>query len=85
MYVTRYSPIYPCPQILTRFSRPPTAFEPAPGPIPCTTFNRTGTIFAYAVSYDWSKGHSGMTPGHPNKLMLHACKDEEVKRKPTKR
>ena len=62
-----------------------TAFDPAPGPIPCTTFNRTGTIFAYAVSYDWSKGHSGMTPGHPNKLMLHACKDEEVKRKPAKR
>ena len=61
------------------------AFEPAPGPVPCTSFNRTGTIFAYAVSYDWSKGHSGMTPGHPNKLMLHACKDEEVKRKPAKR
>ncbi|GJE94513.1 WD40-repeat-containing domain protein [Phanerochaete sordida] len=60
-------------------------FEPAPGPVPCTTFNRNGTIFAYAVSYDWSKGHSGMTPGHPNKIMLHACKDDEVKRKPPKR
>ncbi|KAF7795948.1 hypothetical protein EIP86_007117 [Pleurotus ostreatoroseus] len=60
-------------------------FEPAPGPIAATCFNRTGTIFAYAVSYDWSKGHSGMTPGHPNKLMLHACKDDEVKRKPPKR
>lgn len=51
------------------------------GPISCTTFNRTGSIFAYAVSYDWSKGHSGMTPGVPNKVMLHACKDEEVKKK----
>lgn len=61
------------------------SFEPAPGPVACTTFNRSGTIFAYAVSYDWSKGHSGMTPGHPNKLMLHACKDDEVKRKPQKR
>ncbi|KIM56897.1 hypothetical protein SCLCIDRAFT_131585 [Scleroderma citrinum Foug A] len=60
------------------------SFEPAPGPITATTFNRNGTIFAYAVSYDWSKGHSGMTPGHPNKLMLHACKDEEVKRRPKK-
>ncbi|CCM00075.1 uncharacterized protein FIBRA_02102 [Fibroporia radiculosa] len=60
------------------------SFEPAPGPVPTTCFNRTGTIFAYAVSYDWSKGHSGMTPGHPNKLMLHACKDDEVKRKPGK-
>jgi mRNA export factor len=59
-------------------------FESAPGPISATTFNRNGTIFAYAVSYDWSKGHSGMTPGHPNKLMLHACKDDEVKRRPKK-
>ena len=53
--------------------------------MPCTAFNRSGTIFAYAVSYDWSKGHSGMVPNHPNKLMLHACKDDEVKRKPQKR
>ncbi|KAF9000697.1 WD40-repeat-containing domain protein [Cyathus striatus] len=59
-------------------------FEAAPGPISTTTFNRTGNIFAYAVSYDWSKGHSGMTPGMPNKLMLHACKDEEVKKRPRK-
>ncbi|KAJ3838637.1 WD40-repeat-containing domain protein [Lentinula raphanica] len=59
-------------------------FEAAPGPITCTSFNRTGSIFAYAVSYDWSKGHSGMTPGHPNKLMLHACKDDEVKKRPRK-
>jgi len=59
-------------------------FDAAPGPISCTAFNRTGTIFAYAVSYDWSKGHSGMTPGHPNKVMLHPLKDEEIKRKPKK-
>lgn len=60
------------------------AFEPSPGPITSTAFNRTGAIFAYSVSYDWSKGHSGNTPGHPNKLMLHACKDEEVKKRPRK-
>lgn len=59
-------------------------FDAAPGPISATAFNRNGSIFAYAVSYDWSKGHSGMTPGHPNKLMLHACKDEEVKKRPRK-
>ncbi|KAF5371866.1 hypothetical protein D9615_009527 [Tricholomella constricta] len=59
-------------------------FEPAPGPITTTAFNRNGSIFAYAVSYDWSKGHSGMTPGHPNKLMLHACKEEEVRKRPRK-
>ena len=61
------------------------AFDPSPGPIAATGFNRSGNIFAYAVSYDWSKGHSGMTPGHPNKIMLHACKDEEVKKRPPKR
>ncbi|KAJ7844365.1 WD40-repeat-containing domain protein [Mycena olivaceomarginata] len=59
-------------------------FEAAPGPISTTTFNRNGSIFAYAVSYDWSKGHSGMTPGHPNKIMLHACKEDEVKKRPRK-
>jgi len=60
-------------------------FPDSPGPIATTAFNRTGTIFAYAVSYDWSKGHSGMTPGHPNKIMLHACKDDEVKKRPNRR
>jgi len=60
-------------------------FDAASGPISTTAFNRTGSIFAYAISYDWSKGHSGMTPGHPNKIMLHACKDDEVKKRPAKR
>ncbi|TFK45800.1 WD40 repeat-like protein [Heliocybe sulcata] len=59
-------------------------FESSPGPITATTFNRNGSIFAYAVSYDWSKGHSGMTPGHPNKIMLHACKEDEVKKRAVK-
>ncbi|KAJ7841339.1 Poly(A)+ RNA export protein [Mycena olivaceomarginata] len=60
-------------------------FDPAPGPISASAFSRDGSIFAYGVSYDWHKGHGGMTPGHPNKIMLHACKDEEVKKKPPKR
>ena len=78
-------PFLSSPHLLSVLLSWHTAFDPAPGPVPCTAFNRQGTIFAYAVSYDWSKGHSGMTPGHPNKLMLHACKDDEVKRKPQKR
>lgn len=61
------------------------AFDPNSGPVVATCFNRTGSIFAYAVSYDWSKGHSGMTPQQPNKLMLHACKDDEVKKRAGKR
>ena len=63
-------------------SIPTTAFDAAPGPISATAFNRNGNIFAYAISYDWSKGHSGMTPGHPNEVMLHSCKDEEVRKRP---
>ncbi|KAF8235778.1 Poly(A)+ RNA export protein [Tricholoma matsutake] len=56
-----------------------------PGPVSTTAFNRNGSIFAYAVSYDWHKGHSGMTTGQPNKLMLLACKDEEMKRRSLKK
>ncbi|KAG8878273.1 hypothetical protein FRB97_002672 [Tulasnella sp. 331] len=59
-------------------------FDTAPGPIACTAFNRSGTMFAYAVSYDWSKGYAGMTPGHVNKVMFHMVKEDEVKRKPKK-
>ncbi|KAF8583582.1 Poly(A)+ RNA export protein [Ramaria rubella] len=59
-------------------------FDSAPGSISCTAFNHTGTIFSYAISYDWSKGYTGNVPGHPNKIMLHACKDDEVKKKPKK-
>jgi mRNA export factor len=67
------------------FDRSISGFDPFPGPISATAFNRTGTIFAYAISYDWSKGHTGMVPNHPNKVMLHATKEDEIKKRPTKR
>ncbi|KAJ7236289.1 WD40-repeat-containing domain protein [Mycena haematopus] len=60
-------------------------FDAAPGPISATGFSRDGSLFAYSVSYDWHKGHGGMTPGHPNKVMLHVCKDEEIKKRPARR
>lgn len=50
--------------------------------ISATAFNRTGSIFAYAVSYDWSKGYSANTPQLPNKVMLHPVAQEEVKPRP---
>lgn len=45
-------------------------------PISATAFNHINgsTIFAYAVSYDWAHGYKGNFAGHPNKIMLHACK-----------
>ncbi|KAG0651951.1 Nucleoporin GLE2 [Hyphodiscus hymeniophilus] len=51
------------------------------GPISATAFNHSGKIFAYAVSYDWSKGYAFNTPGHVNKVMLHRTIDEECKPK----
>lgn len=56
-------------------------FPSVGGPISATTFNRTGDIFAYAVSYDWSKGHAGNAPNLPNKVMLHPIGPEDMKAK----
>jgi mRNA export factor len=49
------------------------------GSISATGFNRNGNIFAYAVSYDWSKGYAHNTPGYPNKIMLHPIVGDECK------
>ncbi|KAL8946857.1 MAG: hypothetical protein Q9222_006799 [Ikaeria aurantiellina] len=52
------------------------------GSISATDFSRQGNIFAYAVSYDWSKGFGGNTPGMTNKVMLHAVQGDECKPRP---
>ncbi|EKM51871.1 uncharacterized protein PHACADRAFT_199377 [Phanerochaete carnosa HHB-10118-sp] len=57
-------------------------FESAGAPISATAFNHTGSVLAYAVSYDWHKGHMGNVPGMPNRIMLHSCKDDEVRPQP---
>ncbi|KAF3989400.1 hypothetical protein FT663_02764 [Candidozyma haemuli var. vulneris] len=49
--------------------------------ITATAFNRNGTIFAYAKSYDWSQGYQGNRPDYPNEIKLHATKDDEIKQK----
>ncbi|RKP33673.1 WD40-repeat-containing domain protein [Dimargaris cristalligena] len=53
--------------------------------ITCTSFNRDGTIFAYAIGYDWSKGYQNVPAGNPTKIMLSAVKDEDVKPRPAKK
>ncbi|CAL8997922.1 unnamed protein product, partial [Prunus brigantina] len=41
-------------------------------PIPCSTFNNDGSIFAYAVCYDWSKGAENHNPATAkNYIFLH--------------
>ncbi|KAF1955597.1 WD40 repeat-like protein [Byssothecium circinans] len=52
------------------------------GSITATGFNKDGNIFAYAVSYDWSKGYSANTPQYPVKLKLHPVGPEECKPRP---
>lgn len=55
------------------------------GPITSSAFNRTGTIFAYSVSYDWSKGYSANTQQTTNKVMLHPIGPDETKPRPNTR
>jgi mRNA export factor len=52
------------------------------GTISATDFNRTGNIFAYAVSYDWSKGYQHNNAQYPNKIMLHPITGDECKPRP---
>ncbi|KZO99275.1 WD40 repeat-like protein [Calocera viscosa TUFC12733] len=61
------------------------SFDTGQHPISATAFNASGTAFAYAISYDWSKGHVGNVAGHPNKIMLHPVKEDEVKKRPPKK
>ncbi|KAJ3784669.1 WD40-repeat-containing domain protein [Lentinula aff. detonsa] len=61
------------------------SFNRASGPIACSAFNRTGSMFACAVSYDWHKGFSGMTSEQPNKVTIYAVKEEDVRKRVAKR
>lgn len=49
------------------------------GPITSTAFNASGSIFAYAVSYDWSKGYAHNNQNIPTKIMLHPVQADECK------
>jgi mRNA export factor len=49
-------------------------------PIPCGAFSPDGNIFAYAVSYDWSKGAEYYNPAtSKNYILLHAVNDSEIR------
>lgn len=47
-------------------------------------FNARGEIFAYAVGYDWSKGHEYSNSQKKNHIFLHPC-FEELKPRQTKK
>ncbi|XP_048439219.1 protein RAE1-like isoform X2 [Pyrus x bretschneideri] len=51
--------------------------------IPCSAFNSDGSIFAYAVCYDWSNGAENHNPATAkNCIYLHVPQEAEVKGKP---
>lgn len=45
-------------------------------PITKCSFNYNGQIFAYAVGYDWSRGHEFANSGKKNCIFLRPCFDE---------
>ncbi|KAL6177742.1 hypothetical protein ACLB2K_049265 [Fragaria x ananassa] len=52
-------------------------------PIPCSTFNNDGSIFAYSVCYDWHKGAGNHNPSiAKTSIFLHLPQDADVKPKP---
>jgi mRNA export factor len=53
-------------------------FNRAQTSITCSSFNRDGSIYAYALSYDWSKGAEFYDKNKPNQIFLHAVQDAEI-------
>ncbi|KAF1970525.1 Poly(A)+ RNA export protein-like protein [Bimuria novae-zelandiae CBS 107.79] len=52
------------------------------GSITATAFNKDGNIFAYAISYDWSKGYAASTPAQKLQVKLHPIMGDECKPRP---
>eukprot|EP01095_Lingulamoeba_sp_RSL-Kostka_P011292 TRINITY_DN4257_c0_g1_i1.p1 TRINITY_DN4257_c0_g1~~TRINITY_DN4257_c0_g1_i1.p1 ORF type:complete len:352 (+),score=112.35 TRINITY_DN4257_c0_g1_i1:95-1150(+) len=53
--------------------------------IPCASWNADGTIFSYAVSYDWSKGNQHYDENFQNNIFLHKTKEEEIRNRKGKK
>jgi len=52
------------------------------GSITATDFSRDGNYFAYAISYDWSKGYAANTPALPIQIKIHPITGDECKPRP---
>ncbi|KAF3059417.1 Poly(A)+ RNA export protein [Daldinia childiae] len=53
------------------------AYPSTGSPITTTAFNHDGSLFAYALGYDWSKGCAANSQEIQTKLMLHSVTVEE--------
>jgi mRNA export factor len=57
-------------------------FSRSPNAITAGAFNAAGTIYAYAIGYDWSKGvEYYQRQRDPCTIMLHAVQDVEIAKK----
>mmetsp|Transcript_16791 Transcript_16791/g.23359 ORF Transcript_16791/g.23359 Transcript_16791/m.23359 type:complete len:329 (-) Transcript_16791:43-1029(-) len=54
-------------------------FSKCPAPISATCWNMDGSIFAYAVSYDWFRGIEGYNANNKNFIFLHSTPEMEIK------
>ncbi len=54
------------------------AFPKQDGAITATAFSHDGTIFAYAIGYDWAFGYAKNSPSYPLRLMLHPVARAEI-------
>lgn len=52
-------------------------------PLTRCSINSTGEIFAYALGYDWSKGHEYSNQATKNKIQFHNCAEEMRPKKRT--
>jgi len=53
-------------------------------PVTACKFNATGNLFAYAVGYDWSKGHEGYQQYvGQTQLRIHVVDENEIKARKT--
>ena len=50
-------------------------------PITSCCFNNSGAVFAYSVSYDWSKGHEHYSPAKKNYIFLRQASEDLKPRK----
>jgi len=57
--------------------------EPCEQAITKSAFNKDGQIFAYAVSYDWSKGHEFYNNQKKNYIFLRSCFEDLKPRQKT--
>ncbi|KNC46295.1 transducin family protein/WD-40 repeat family protein [Thecamonas trahens ATCC 50062] len=60
------------------------AFKQAQNSISASSFNRDGSIYAYAVSYDWSKGAASYKQNEGSWIYLHPTPDDEIRSRPRK-